>query len=147
MSDKSNTNVILISGKSLMVDTLASRMKHVRELRNLTQAKLAKLVGVSQGTIGNIESGKRDGQNSLANIAIALGVRYRWLRDGEGPMDSVDLSGGTQSISQAERALLREFRRLQSDVDRGRAIERVAALADAQLVPPVSGEIRNGTDG
>jgi transcriptional regulator with XRE-family HTH domain len=111
-------------------------------LRSLTQAKLAKLVGLSQGAIGNIESGQRDGQNSLANIAIALGVRYRWLRDGEEPMQASEPTPQGQAMTDAEAALLREFRRLRSDVDKGRAIERVAGLADAQdQAPQLGGDI------
>src|SRR5574343_680318 len=64
-----------------VVDKLASRLKKVRDDRGLTQAELAKLAGVGQSAIGNIESGKRGGLQSLASIALALQVNYRWLRD------------------------------------------------------------------
>ncbi len=69
------------------MDTLSSRLKEARKAKGMTQTDLAKAVGVAQSTIGNIESGERDGAASLALIAEALGVRYRWLRDGEGPRD------------------------------------------------------------
>lgn len=52
-----NTGVILCAGISTDMDTLSSRLAHARELRGLTQTQLAKLVGVSQSTIGNIEAG------------------------------------------------------------------------------------------
>ncbi len=69
------------------MDTLGSRLKKAREQRELSQPALARLAGVSQGTIGNIEAGIRGGASSLAMIAAALQVRYEWLRDGDGPME------------------------------------------------------------
>ena len=68
------------------MDTLASRLKRARDLREWTQERLAKEAGVSQGTIGNAEAGLRTAPNRLPDIADALGVRYRWLRYGEEPM-------------------------------------------------------------
>lgn len=82
-----NTVVIRGFGIRLDMDTLASRLTHARELRGLTQTQLAKLAGVAQSTIGNIEAGIRGGLNSLAPIAHALEIRYQWLRDGDGAMD------------------------------------------------------------
>lgn len=69
------------------MDTLASRLLRARTLRDLSQPSLAKLAGVSQGTVGNIEAGIRGGASSLALIANALQVRYLWLRDGDGQME------------------------------------------------------------
>lgn len=67
------------------MDSLASRLQAAREEKGWTQTQLAKAAGISQGTIGNIEAGIRGGAESLALIAEALGVRYRWLRDGDLP--------------------------------------------------------------
>jgi len=64
------------------MDTLAHRLKKARLLRELSQPALAKLAGVSQGTIGNIEAWIRGGSTSLAQLAHVLQVRYHWLRDG-----------------------------------------------------------------
>lgn len=44
-------------------------VKRLREKKGIEQADLAKAIGVSQGTISNIESGKRKAQ---ANVALAL---------------------------------------------------------------------------
>lgn len=68
----------------LPMDSIASRLRETRELRGMTQAQLAQAAGVSQGTIGNIESGKRLGLPSLPAIADALRVSLRWLRTGVG---------------------------------------------------------------
>lgn len=67
------------------VKTISERLKHARERRGWTQGKLAVTAGLSQGTIGNIESGARQAKASLIAIAEALGVNYKWLAEGQGP--------------------------------------------------------------
>lgn len=71
------------------MDDIASRLKKARKLRKLTQQQLAEKASVLQSAISNIENRSRSGSQSVAEIADALGVRYRWLRDGDGPMDPV----------------------------------------------------------
>ena len=84
---------------------MPSRLAHARKLRDLTQGKLAQMAGISQGTIGNIEAGIRDGASSLAAIADALQVRYWWLRDGTGAMELHKLRPDAQAIAEAFDAL------------------------------------------
>lgn len=50
----------------------------------MSQATLAKLSGVSQSTIGNLESGLRMSARRLAHIAEALEVNALWLAEGIG---------------------------------------------------------------
>lgn len=78
------------------VSTIAERIKSARKQRKLTQAQLAKALGVSQGTIGNLESGIREMPCDLLSLALALGVHASWLASGKGPMllgDRADPSG------------------------------------------------------
>lgn len=98
------------------MNTLASRLKYARELRGLKQDALAKLARVSQGTIGNIEAGIRGGQNSRADIAAALGVRYWWLRDGDGEMvdQAQHVAGFTPELLQAMSAAGKDVRWLEN---------------------------------
>ena len=100
-----NTNVFNDGGITPSMDTLASRLTTARELRKLTQTQLGKNAGVSQGTIGNIEAGIRDGAASLASIAHALCVSYFWLRDGEGPMELPKRQPDAEAIADAFEAL------------------------------------------
>jgi transcriptional regulator with XRE-family HTH domain len=67
------------------MDTIGSRIKLARERKGWSQARLAERAGISQSTIGNIESGARQGASSLAVIADALEVTHRWLHTGDGP--------------------------------------------------------------
>jgi phage repressor protein C with HTH and peptisase S24 domain len=80
-----NTLVSLQHGQMTAVDSIASRLARARERAGLTQQQLGNLAGVSQSTIGNIEAGLRQSRGSLPQIAEALGVRLKWLRDGEEP--------------------------------------------------------------
>lgn len=61
------------------METLAQRLKRLRVERGLSQAKLGTAAGVSQSTIGNIESGTRGYGDSVVAIAAALGVQPGYL--------------------------------------------------------------------
>ena len=58
---------------------ISDRLREAREARGLTQAQLADLSGVSQGTIGNVESGLRGYGKSIVDIARVLGVSPEYL--------------------------------------------------------------------
>lgn len=62
------------------METIAQRLKKIRTERGLSQAKLAERAGVSQGTVGNIESGQRGYGESIVDIAAALQTTPRYLR-------------------------------------------------------------------
>jgi transcriptional regulator with XRE-family HTH domain len=111
------------------MDTLASRLKTARKARGLTQASLAKLAGVGQSAIGNIESGKRGGLQSLTEIAMALNVNYLWLRDGEGEMDVAPMSAAIFSREVVARLL-----QLPAD-DRRKIENSVRAALDMDPLP------------
>lgn len=67
-----------------MVDTPAARLKQARDALGLTQAEVAAAAGVSQGTIGNIESGTRQPGASARRIARAIRAELDWFLDGVG---------------------------------------------------------------
>lgn len=66
------------------VNTIAIRCKGEREARGWSQSDLADRAGVSQGTIGNLESGLRKRPREIVSIATALGVSPAWLETGKG---------------------------------------------------------------
>lgn len=77
--------------------TLAARVKWARVERKLSQPALAKAAGVSQGTIGNIESGERKRPRDLLAIAKALYANPEWLESGKGEWDMAKAQGGPAS--------------------------------------------------
>lgn len=90
---ESNTNVIPLSGlitivkkAPLSLDTLQGRMRFARQLRGWTQKELARRAGMSQSTVGNVESGIRENPRSLVKLSVAAGCRFEWLSEREGPI-------------------------------------------------------------
>lgn len=68
--------------------TLAEKVTELRQKKGWTQGELAAAVGVSQGSIGNIESGIRTNPRAatVLGIAKALGVSAQWLQSNDGEM-------------------------------------------------------------
>lgn len=85
-----NTNVISFTRTITVVKTFAERLTYARELRALTQQEVARQVGCSQGTIGNLESGARLNARYLIPLSRALGVSADWLYDGRGEIPRRD---------------------------------------------------------
>ena len=75
---------------------LADRLKETREELGLTQAELARAAGVSQGTIGNLESGIRKSARQQLAIAAALHVDLGWLISGKGHKEI--FTGGARTV-------------------------------------------------
>lgn len=67
------------------MSTLSERLTLARKRAGVSQAALAKRVGVNQSVIGSIEA-RGTGSTYLPRIAESLGVRSIWLADGRGPM-------------------------------------------------------------
>ena len=65
--------------------TCGERIKVSRQRLSLTQAELAKTCGLSQSTIGNLESGIRKSPRHVLVIAKALNVDAMWLHYGAAP--------------------------------------------------------------
>lgn len=55
-----------------------------RDKCEYSQQDIATMAGVSQSTIGNLESGSRSMPRKLTSIARALGVDSDWLAEGKG---------------------------------------------------------------
>lgn len=66
------------------MNTLSLRLVWARTQKKLSQEELAKLSGVSQGSIGHLESGLRQSSRRITAIANALGVNPQWLAEGKG---------------------------------------------------------------
>lgn len=62
------------------------RIKAARKHAKLTQAELAKIVGIDQTSISDLERGKSQSSSFNARIASACGVSSLWLENGVGEM-------------------------------------------------------------
>lgn len=87
--------------------TLADRLTWARTEMKISQEVLAQKAKVSQGTIGNLESGSRKTARRITAIASALNVDANWLAEGKGnPFEAdggiqVDLAVANQDIVNA----------------------------------------------
>jgi SOS-response transcriptional repressor LexA len=64
------------------------RIKAARRHAGLTQAQLAKLVGIDQASISDLERGRSQRSSYNASIAKACGVSAIWIESGSGQMVS-----------------------------------------------------------
>ena len=74
---------------------LSERLVLAREHAGLTQAALAKKVGMTQQSIHQIESGKSQKSARLLELAMACGVSPLWLALGIGKMTDVPQSNSS----------------------------------------------------
>lgn len=65
------------------------RVRKKRLELGLSQAALAKVSGLSQTTISDIERGRNDGSREIVALAGALGVASEWLSTGKGNESNV----------------------------------------------------------
>lgn len=87
-----------------MESTIQSRLKDARKKSGLTQAEVAALVGISQPTYSQLESGVSKSSTLLPQLAFVLGVRPHWLATGTGPRE------GDMTLDIDERELVAAWR-------------------------------------
>jgi phage repressor protein C with HTH and peptisase S24 domain len=64
-------------------ESLGVRLRRIRKEKSLTQEVLAKLAGVGQATISDLERGRSASSSELVAIAMALGISTEHLKTGK----------------------------------------------------------------
>ncbi|WP_429498915.1 XRE family transcriptional regulator [Robbsia andropogonis] len=83
-----NTKVAEESRTIQYMSNIGQRLAEARANKGWSQEDLAMRAGVSQGTIGHLESGRNSSSRKLAELAAALGVTAEWLATGKGDRDA-----------------------------------------------------------
>ena len=105
--------------------TFGDRMTGAREAAGLSQAELAKRLGVKVKTIRGWENDQSEPRaNKLQMLAGLLGVSIMWLLSGEG--EGLDGPDTPQDLPEDLVDLLGEIRRMK--VDQARIAERMGRL-------------------
>jgi transcriptional regulator with XRE-family HTH domain len=69
------------------MENFRQRLKYARKKAGLTQSQLSKIVGVTQTTVSEIESGRKGSKKSnvflFYKLSKALGVTMEWLLMGD----------------------------------------------------------------
>lgn len=82
-------------------DDFPSRLKKAMSEENITQAKLASLLGTSQPAVSQWLTGKKDpSDDNLADLARHLGIQKRWLLEGIPPMRTVDAASDQEDYAE-----------------------------------------------
>ncbi len=131
-----NTNVVDSSGTIQYMSNIGKRLIEARTKLNWSQQDLAAKAGVSQGTIGHLESGRNKSSTALPRIAAALGVTVEWLAS------TGDKAGKNPSIPAMGASGLAD--RIKSIIDEaGGNISKVSAAAgttDEEVAAWLSGK-------
>ena len=99
--------------------SIADRVKQKRTLFRLTQAELAKRVGITQQSLQKIEDGRTQNPRKLLNLAKALGCSPEWLQLGttteirESSSHYHNESASHGSLSTHQRPILSAFQAAQ----------------------------------
>lgn len=102
---------------------LGERIRAARDRKNLSQERLALLVGKDQRAISEIEAGTRKlPANDLPAFATALEVPLLYFFEGEVTPDDLD------------RAMLDVFGQISSDALKQSAIEIVRILSETSVI-------------
>ena len=98
---------------------IGDNIKELRKNFGITQQELAAKVGITQGAVASVESGKRNiSEHILKSISKIYGVRLEWLKTGEGEMyASKDLSiidrlAAEYDLTPQSRELIENFLKL-----------------------------------
>lgn len=83
--------------KASRTASLGERVKTLRTQQNLSQARLAKAIGMTQTAIAEIEGGKVKRPGKLHEIARELGTSPDWLLGGSDDMRSEDVAATLDS--------------------------------------------------
>ena len=87
-------------------ETIRDRLRRLRKVAGFTQGQLAAKAQVSQGTIGNLESGVRGYGESIVDIARALNVTPDFLRCTQNADDGQAIAGPrAQSLSSDDSSI------------------------------------------
>jgi transcriptional regulator with XRE-family HTH domain len=83
------------------------RLRHVRKLRGLNQAELAKKAGVSQASVSELETGESRSPwgTNLVRLAQTLKVSPEWLASGKGQMDGYEAPLPPEALKMAKEWL------------------------------------------
>ncbi len=85
-----------------MTSEFGKRLKEARKNAGLTQAQLAKKVGIGQSTVAELER-TASGSSHVAGIAAACNVSPMWLATGDGPMKT-GMDSNVKPVAEGMRA-------------------------------------------
>src|SRR5579885_1356613 len=107
-----HTDVWLAEAIGMSIHDLGTRLRHARKEREVSQAALAKAVGIKQPSVSELESGETKEMSGPVLLAVCefLRIRPQWLLHGKGEMDA----GPFEDLQPDGRELLARYRQATS---------------------------------
>ncbi|MBN8520722.1 MAG: helix-turn-helix domain-containing protein [Alphaproteobacteria bacterium] len=92
---------------------LSDRLKYVRQVKNLTQAECAQMIGTTQQALQQAETGKARQPRYLHMMARVLSVSFEWLAFNDMPSDTPERKQNMKAqLSERESDVISQFRSL-----------------------------------
>jgi len=119
---------------------ISERIKHLRDLHNLTQAELGRIAGVSDKAVSTWENGSAEPRmGAIQKMADYFGISKGWII-GESPLD--DSEPVLVCSNEGERRLLEMYRSL-NPVGKKRALQDLEDLSQIDRYKKVSDSDRD----
>ncbi|WNR45538.1 helix-turn-helix domain-containing protein [Paenibacillus roseipurpureus] len=102
------------------MNIIGENVKRIRKIHNLNQVEFASLIGVSQGSLSDIESGKnKPSVDTIVSLHTNFGCSLEWLLTGKTDQLNVDMekerAHNNTEISPFENKLLSALRILDTN--------------------------------
>ena len=99
--------------------TTSERLQKVMRLREVKQAELARMTGISRGAISNYVLGRYEPKSDIINkFAKALNCSEMWLWGYDVPMERKNPSLEEPTLTEGEKMLLELFRQIPEDAQK-----------------------------
>lgn len=99
--------------------TTSVRLQEIMRERNVKQAELARMTGISRGAISNYVLGRYEPKSDIINkFAKALNCSEMWLWGYDVPMKRQETSPDELRLTEGEEALLKLFRQIPDDAQK-----------------------------
>lgn len=97
--------------------TTSNRLQEIMKMKNISQAELARMTGISRGAISNYALGRYEPKSDIINkLAKALNCSEMWLWGYDVPMRRQETSPAEkQPLSEGEEKLVELFRLVPED--------------------------------
>ena len=119
---------------------ISERIKHLRDLHNLTQAELGRIAGVSDQAVSTWENGSAEPRmGAIQKMADYFGISKGWII-GESPLD--DSEPVLVCSNEGERRLLEMYRSL-NPIGKKRALQDLEDLMQIDRYKKVSDSDRD----
>lgn len=97
------------------MNIIGSNVKRLRQIHSLNQVEFAQMIGVSQGSLSDIEAGKsKPAVETVISIHEKFGCALEWLLKGTDSQNS-GVAFSSSELSPFEVELIKAFRKLDTN--------------------------------